>query len=331
MMSKNREGAHRRGEHQTAPVACPVIRFEGGAADVLWKHPCVSVPDGALLLVREAQEAILLVNGCALDLYGPGRYALGADWGRLSRVDSSLPVQAEVYFVNRAERMALKWGTNSKVEYIDPVDRFPVQIGASGEMSLRVENSRQLLVKLAGLRPLYTEDDLTRPFHAMLMSHVKTGLARAICSAAIGVFELDAYLAPLSRELEALLRPAYAGYGISLERLDISTVVKPEEDEAYQLVRRQRGWTAAGGAYTRADAGEDRPAGAAPHCTRCSAALPFGARFCPACGEATSAAAARCPACGKTVPEGSFCMHCGVYLGASPEASREACPEGAER
>ncbi|MCL2015243.1 MAG: SPFH domain-containing protein, partial [Defluviitaleaceae bacterium] len=44
----------------------------------------------------------------------------------------------------------MKWGTDSKLEYVEPQYGFPIQIGASGEMSLRVEDSRKLLIKVVG-------------------------------------------------------------------------------------------------------------------------------------------------------------------------------------
>jgi len=37
--------------------------------------------------------------------------------------------------------MAIKWGTDSQVQYMEPAYKFPLKIGASGEMSLRVEDS----------------------------------------------------------------------------------------------------------------------------------------------------------------------------------------------
>jgi membrane protease subunit (stomatin/prohibitin family) len=59
--------------------------------------------------------------------------------------------------------MAIKWGTDSKVEYVEPIYNFPLQIGASGEMSLRVENSRQLLLKLVGTERGITQTALVQP------------------------------------------------------------------------------------------------------------------------------------------------------------------------
>ena len=287
-----------------------VIQFCGGKNEIIWKYPENIAVNGALLLVRESQEAIVLINGRALDLFGPGRYQLGKSQ---NSNEEKFPLEnpvIEVYFINRAEHMAMKWGTNSKVEYIDPMYRFPVQIGASGTMSLRVENSRQLLVKLAGLQPLCTQEDLSRMFHSILMSCLKTELSQAICRQVICVFDLDLHLTPLSRHIEESLRPEYANYGISLERLDIATIVKPEEDETYRLVRTQQRQAACSNpsdwyAFSCAIA----------HCSRCSVVLPFGAKFCPICGESVRInKTVSCPACMALVPAGNFCLLCGASL-----------------
>lgn len=48
----------------------------------------------------------------------------------------------EVYFINKTEQMAIRWGTDSKVQYVESTYKFPLSIGASGEMSLRVDDSR---------------------------------------------------------------------------------------------------------------------------------------------------------------------------------------------
>lgn len=294
---------------ETYPAS--VIQFCGGAADIIWKYPGNIAVTGALLLVHESQEAIVVRNGRALDLFGPGRYQL---WKSQSSTEEKISVLTspltEVYFINRAEHMALKWGTNNKIEYIDPVYRFPIQIGASGTMSLRVVNSRQLLVKLAGLQPLCTQDDLSRMFHAVLMSCLKTELSQAICRHVIGVFELDLHLAPLSRHIEEALRPEYANYGISLERLDIATIVKPEDDETYRLFRTQQIMTVCNKS-TDHHAYSYTPV----HCSRCSVLLPFGAKFCPICGESIHIIETICcPACTASVPIGNFCLLCGASL-----------------
>ena len=46
--------------------------------------------------------------------------------------------------------MGIKWGTPDKVRFIDPLTGTPLELGASGEMNLAVEDSRKLLIKLVG-------------------------------------------------------------------------------------------------------------------------------------------------------------------------------------
>ena len=38
--------------------------------------------------------------------------------------------------------MAIKWGTDSKVEFMEPTYQFPIKIGACGEMNLRAEDKK---------------------------------------------------------------------------------------------------------------------------------------------------------------------------------------------
>lgn len=75
--------------------------------------------------MHESQEAIFFMNGQALDLFGPGRYTLETQnipkiGGILRRTTGDkTPFHCEVYFINRTEQMSIKWGTGSKVQYID--------------------------------------------------------------------------------------------------------------------------------------------------------------------------------------------------------------------
>lgn len=79
--------------------------------------------------------------------------------------------------------MAIKWGTDSKVQYIEPTYKFPLSIGASGEMTLSVENSRKLLVKLVGTERVLDRNQLTAFFRVFLMTRVKTYIAQRLSKA----------------------------------------------------------------------------------------------------------------------------------------------------
>ncbi len=217
-----------------------VIKYEGDNSTFIWKHPNEDFNSLTQLIVHESQEAIFFMNGQALDLFGPGRYTLETGnipkLGRFlnRQVGDESPFHCEVYFINKTEQMAVKWGTDSKVEYIEPVYGFPIAIGASGEMSLRAEDSRKLLLKLVGTEDTLTRQKLVTYFRTFLMTRVKTYIAKVIKQKSINIFEIDENLTSFSEDLHQLLIPDFEEYGIALERFLVTTVVKPEGERQYE-------------------------------------------------------------------------------------------------
>jgi membrane protease subunit (stomatin/prohibitin family) len=217
-----------------------IIKYEGDNSTFIWKHPCEDFNTLTQLIVHESQEAIFFMNGQALDLFGPGRYTLETQniplLGKvLNRTTGDkTPFHCEVYFINKTEQMSIKWGTDSKVQYIDPTYGFPLQIGASGEMSLRVEDSRKLLIKLVGTENYLGQQKLISFFRSFLMTRVKTYIAQVMKSNAINIFEIDENLTAFSENIHKLLIPDFADYGVSLERFFVTTVVKPDGDRQYE-------------------------------------------------------------------------------------------------
>lgn len=217
-----------------------IIKYEGDNSTFIWKHPCEDFNSLTQLIVHESQEAIFMMNGQALDMFSAGRYTLETQnipkLGKfLNRAtDDQTPFHCEVYFINKTEQMAIKWGTDSRVQFIEPTYGFPISIGASGEMTLRADDSRKLLLKLVG-----TEDDLSQAkfvqyFRAFLMTKVKSYLAQTIKAQKINIFEIDEKLQELSITLNEMLRPDFEEYGVALERFFVTTIVKPDGDAQYE-------------------------------------------------------------------------------------------------
>lgn len=127
-----------------------ILKYEGDNSTFIWKHPCEDFNSLTQLIVHESQEAVFMMNGQALDLFGAGRYTLeiqnipliGKALNRLTGDKS--PFHCEVYFINKTEKMSIKWGTDSKVQFMEPTYGFPISIGANGQMTLRASDSRKL-------------------------------------------------------------------------------------------------------------------------------------------------------------------------------------------
>ena len=217
-----------------------IIKYEGDNSTFIWKHPCEDFNLMSQLIVHENQEAIFFMNGQALDLFGAGRYTLETQ--NIPKIGKFLnratgdetPFHAEVYFINKTEQMSIKWGTDSKVQYVEPTYGFPLSIGASGEMSLRAEDSRKLLLKLVGTENFLGQQKLVSFFRSFLMTKVKTYIAQVLKAKSINIFEIDEHLTTFSSEIKNLLISDFADYGVSLEQFFVTTIVKPDGDRQYE-------------------------------------------------------------------------------------------------
>lgn len=217
-----------------------IIKYEGDNTTFIWKHPCEDFNTTTQLIVHESQEAIFFMNGQALDLFGAGRYTLETENIPLIKkflnkpTGDKTPFHCEVYFINKTEQMAIRWGTDSKVQYVEPTYKFPLSIGASGEMTLLVEDSRKLLVKLVGTESFLEQSKLVEFFRAFLMTGVKTYIAQTIKANAINIFEIDEHLESFSQEIGKRLITDFSDYGVTLKRFFVTTIVKPDGDPTYE-------------------------------------------------------------------------------------------------
>ena len=217
-----------------------VIKYEGDNSTFIWKHPAEDFNTNSQLIVHESQEAIFFLNGQPLDLFGSGRYTLETANIPLLRHVIEIPTggvsafHCEVYFINKVEQMAIPWGTDSKVQYMEPSFGFPISVGAGGEMSLRVADSKNLLLKLVGTESVLSRERLVSYFRAFLMARVKTYIAQVFKESRISIFEADEHLNEFSDALKEKLIPDFSEYGIALERFFVTRIVKPEGDSQYE-------------------------------------------------------------------------------------------------
>lgn len=129
----NYEKYQKKGREEEMAIS-EVIKYEGDNETFVWKHPLEDFNATTQLIVHESQEAIFFMNGQAFDLFGAGRYTLETQniplIGKLLNraTGDKTPFHCEVYFINKTEQMSIKWGTDSKVQYVDPTYGFPIRI-----------------------------------------------------------------------------------------------------------------------------------------------------------------------------------------------------------
>lgn len=233
------------------PKIAEVIKYEGDNSTFIWKHPCEDFNMKSQLIVHESQEAVFMMNGQALDTFGPGRYTLDTEnipiLGKLLQLGTGgdSPFHCEVYFINKTVQMAVKWGTDSKVRYIDPASNLPLELGASGEMNLMVADSRKLLIKLVGTMNGIAWDNeggnftksLQASFRPLISTAVKSNLTASIKALGINILEIDEHLSQLSQILKSYIVGGFEEYGLTIPNFYLTTVVLPEEDPNFKRLR----------------------------------------------------------------------------------------------
>lgn len=216
---------------------------------MVWKHPIEDFNLGSQLIVHESQEAIFFRDGQALDLFGSGRYALETQQLPLIEKLYQLPTDtegtfhSEVYYINLATQMGIKWGTDSKVRLFDPHSGLHLEIGANGEFNIRVIDSRKLLLKLVGTTDRLNQDQIVGNgkgyFRSMVMTQVKTFLAQIIKEQIINILEIDSQLMNLSNSLREKINLFLAEYGLFMPEFFINSIQTPDDDKNFAKMKEQ--------------------------------------------------------------------------------------------
>ena len=228
-----------------------IIKYDGDNETLVWKHPVEDFRMGTQLIVHESQEAVFFKDGRALDTFGAGRYTLETQ--RLPLLDQffRLPsdpektFHSEIYYINMATQMGIKWGTDSKIHLLDPVSGLPIEIGACGEFNIRVSNSRKLLLKVVGTASSFEREHLLGDnegkgyFRSLVITQIKSSFAQIIKEENIHILEIDAELIHLSEILKIKINEMLEEYGLTMPDFFVNRVIAPEEDPNYRRMKDQ--------------------------------------------------------------------------------------------
>lgn len=227
-----------------------LIKYEGDNSTFIWKYPHEDFNNMTELVVHESQEAIFFANGVAADTFGPGRYKLDAEnipiLSKMINLVTGVSVfHCEVYFINKTVQMAVKWGTDSKVRFVEPTLGVPVELGASGEMNLAVSDAKKLLFSIVGtMKGISWEEEgagftksLQKAFRPLISTAVKSNLSSAIKQKNIDIVEVDEHLMELGAELHARILPGFMEYGLTIPQFYLTNIVLPENDPSFRRLK----------------------------------------------------------------------------------------------
>jgi membrane protease subunit (stomatin/prohibitin family) len=220
-----------------------VVKWNGNADELAWKFPSDQLSTGTQLIVNESQEAMVVKDGSYDGPFSAGRHTLSTNNIPFLRQLIGLPFggrspfAAEVWFVNRAAKLDVLWGTPDPIQLQDPKFGIMVPVRAFGQYGIAVADTKTFLMKLVGTLPAFDAATVAAYFRGVLATRIKTAIASAIVDSGLSVLEVSTRLEALSGALQQALAVDLAAYGVQLAQFSISSINVPESDPAVQQLK----------------------------------------------------------------------------------------------
>lgn len=208
-----------------------------------WKYPSEELSTWTQLIVSESQEAVLLKGGEMIGPFPPGRHALSTEniplLSKLINIPfgGRSPFSAEVWFVNKAIPLDVKWGTSDAMQILDPVYQIMLPVRANGQYGVQIENSRKFLSKLVGTMPSFDREKLVAYFRGLIVTRAKDAIAKAILEQNVSILQISSRLNQISDSLKMQLAGEFGEFGLKAISFFVNSISTPEDDPAVQKLK----------------------------------------------------------------------------------------------
>jgi membrane protease subunit (stomatin/prohibitin family) len=214
-----------------------VLKWEAAPGVFAWKYPSTELSTWTQLIVAESQEACLFKEGKIIGPFPPGRHTLSTDnyplLKELFKVPfGRSPFTAEVWYVQRAFKLDIKWGTLDPIQLEDPKYKIMLPVRAFGQYGLRVEDSSKFLIKLVGTLPAFTQKTMNDYFKGFIVTHSKDIIAKYLVEKNVSILHISASLAAISECLKDKLTTILDEYGVGLASFLVNSISTDDNDPA---------------------------------------------------------------------------------------------------
>lgn len=220
-----------------------VLKYEGSKDLVVWKHPNQELGTWTQVIVNESQEAVFVKEGKILDILGPGKHTLSTEnipiLSNLINLPfgGRSPFTAEVWFINKAYILDVKWGTPSPMQLQDPKFKVFIPVRAYGQFGIQISDSKKFLTKIVGTLKKFDQTEIVKYFKGLIVSKAKDTISSYLIQKQISILEINAYINEISESLKQDIKPEMSEYGINVENFYITSIDTPEEDTAVKKLK----------------------------------------------------------------------------------------------
>lgn len=218
-----------------------LVKYNGGPDVFAWKFPDENLSTWTQLIVNESQEAVFLKDGKICDVLGSGKYTLDTkNIPILSNLiglpfGGKTPFAAEIWFINKAHSLDIKWGTTSPIQLQDPKYNILINLRARGQFGIVISDSKQFLTKLVGTLPIFNKESLTKFFRGVYVSEIKNIISQYVVKKKISFLEINAHIDDIALATKEQISSQFSEYGINLLNFYIHDLSIPDNDP--QLIK----------------------------------------------------------------------------------------------
>ena len=223
-------------QRETRPKFLEVIHHHGNTDTFAWRYPNHHIRRWSQVIVNEAQEAVFVKDGLDFQVLKPGRHSLKS--GNIPFLDKFIgnffggesPFLAEIWFINKAHVLDVKWGTSNPLQLRDPKYDVCFPVRAFGQFGLQIDDSVKFMQKLVGNMDFFNRNYLIDFFKGLYLTKVGDIISSYLVHSDISLLEVNAYLDEISAFALEEMSGIFDEYGVKLVSFYINNVNVPEND-----------------------------------------------------------------------------------------------------
>ena len=231
-----------------------VIKNDRPIDDLLvWKHTKEDFNTNSQIIVMESEEALFVKDGVVVGTITAGKHTLNTqnfpfiNGLRKMVTGGESPFSCKIYFIDKAHKLEMLWGTDSPIQMRDAEYGFAVGVRARGSYAIQIKDSKKFFVKLVGNTEFFTKEQTQEQFRSAFQSKIKVTIAKTMKECKYTILDMNTELETIGKSVENDLAEILDEYGIRLVNFYVSDISIPEDDPNYRTINE---------AYARAHAGK---------------------------------------------------------------------------
>lgn len=214
------------------------VKYDGPSDVFAWRWPHDGLVWGTQVIVNQSQQAVFYKDGKALDVLGPGRHTLKtANIPLLEHLvnipfGNQTPFAAEIYYVNKAVNLDMKWGTQEPIPVLDPVYKVFVPVRAFGQFGMKIIDAKKFVSQLVGTVDEFDAQQVSDYFRGHLMSRIKDFISTKIINDGVSILTISTQLNEMSVTLKHDISAEFERFGIEIVNFYLSSINVPQDDDS---------------------------------------------------------------------------------------------------